>query len=316
MAENVNNNEAVKELDAKVKANLDKMNWDALKKATGITREQIEKQPDLAAELAYGQMTSGMVFGSTEDISGMYALRAVPAKEGELWRIKAYTKENEKIFNEQDPAKTGLFLYGNQIYSKEGIKDLFEKTAWKNSEDKRVYGNANLNAGREIAIKRTVDGKETKENYLIGIHKATQRVVGVPCKAVFNMLAGLDKDGNPRLTNDGKPFVTTVYGVELSKEQCQALSEGKHVLLQGCKSREGNTFNCFVQFDPVRRQVSISHPTAAKEMERMGINVLGVGLPAEAAAAAEEQARQTVIKPEVPAEAPANKEKKNQGHHI
>ncbi len=270
-----------------VKERLNKIDWDGLKKTTGITREQIEKMPTVANQLAFQGMTD-LVFGSTEFISGQFSLRAIPGKEGELWRVKAYTIEREKS------VKDDIFLYGRPITSEKAKEALFERTSWENSEGKKVYGRANANAGRPIAIEREVNGEKKKEYYLVGLHEPTNRIVGMPVEAVKNMFLGKDENGNSR--------EVSVYGVKLDEKQLTSLCNGEHVILNGCKNKAGEEFSTAVQFDPVRRQIVPSHPTFLKEALRAGVDIVGARKEAPAEAPAKK-----AVKTQKPAETPAEK---------
>lgn len=248
-------------LDPKVAERLDKMDWKALEASVGITREAIVKNPVIASQLAYQQMTD-LVFGSTQDIAGQFSLRAVPGKqEGDLWRIKAYTIENPKTIKDE------LYLYGGRIYSEEAKKALFEMTTWKGNDGQTIHGRANANAGRPVAIEQTNDaGQKEKKYYLVSIHQPTNRVVGIPVDAVRSMLQ--DKDGNSR--------GVSVYGAKLTNEQVEAICKGGAVKVDGCKTKAGEEFSAFVQFDAAKRQLVPVHPTWLKKAERAGVD-MGVG---------------------------------------
>lgn len=250
----------VKELDPKVIERLNKIDWDGLEKSVGITRKMVEAKPAIAAQLAYQQHTD-LIFGSNKNIAGMFSLRAVPGKgENDPWTVKAYTMENEKKPGDR------LFLYGNEITSQSAKDALLERTSWENSQGKKVFGYANANAGRPIAIMREGEnGEKTKEHYLVSLHQPTNRIVGIPVSAVKGML----------LNEDGTSRGTTVYGVKLSDDQVNKLCEGKAVVINGCKTAEGKEFNTAVQFDVARRQIVASHPTWLKEAQRAGVDVLG-----------------------------------------
>lgn len=252
--------ETDKTLDQKVIERLDKIDWDSLKKTTGITREQVEKFPAVASQLAYQQYTD-LLFGSTADISGQFSLRAIPGKTPEEpWRVKAYTIEAEKS------EKDDLFLYGSPIYSEAAKKALFEKTSWQNQNGEKVYGRANANAGRPVAIEREQEnGEKKKEYYLISLHEPTNRIVGMPVEAIKRMLQ------NPDGTSRGQ----SVYGTKLTDDQVEKIVNGNAVKLDG-KTKEGKEFTAFVQFDVARRQIVPCHPTWLKQAERAGVDI-GIG---------------------------------------
>ena len=238
-------------LDPKIVERLNGLDWDGLKANTGITREAVEKNPEIARQLAFGSMTN-LVAGHTEDVSGFYSLRAIPsAEEGKLGRIKAYTIEPEK-----KPGMT-LFLYGSPIYSQKALENLFEmttiKTTDKEGKEITVRIPANANAGVQVAVQNPETKEKTK--YLVSIHQPTNRVVGVPVEAVEKMLANAN-----------------VYGVALNDEQKKSLVEGKAVIVNGCSTKAGETFSACVQFDAAKRQLVNAHPTWLKEAQKAGID--------------------------------------------
>lgn len=238
-----------------VQERLSKINWDSLKEKYGISKDSIMQNAAIATQLAYGQYTD-LVPGSTEEITGMFSLRAYPQGEGEQWKVKVYTMEKEKS------ASDAIYIYGHQIQSELIKKALFERTSWNGNDGATKYGFANANAGRPLAIE--VDGK--KQEFLLSIHQPTNRVVAMPVEQV--KLYFMDKEGASR----GK----SMYGVSFSEEQAKALSEGKAVRLDGCKTKTGETFSCYVQFDAAQRQVVSCHPSWLKEAERTGTD-LGLG---------------------------------------
>lgn len=251
-------------LDPKIVERLNGLDWDGLKANTGITREAVERNPEIARQLAYGSMTN-LVAGHTEDVSGFYSLRAIPsAEEDKLGRIKAYTIEPEK-----KPGMT-LFLYGSPIYSEKALDNLFEmttiKTTDKEGKEITVRINANENAGVQVAVKNPETGEKTK--YLVSIHQPTNRIVGVPVEAVEKMLANAN-----------------VYGVALNDEQKKALVDGKAIIVNGCKTKDGNEFSACVQFNAAKRQLVNAHPTWLKEAQKAGIDT---GVSTRAAAKKEE----------------------------
>ena len=246
-------------LDEKTIERLNKIDWDGLKASTGITRQQVERFPSIAKQLAYGQYTD-LLYGNTPDISGQFSLRAIPGKGDEPWRVKAYTMEKPKS------VKDDLYYNGAKITSDTIKEALFAKTSWENSKGEKVYGRANANAGRAIAVIREgEDGKKNKEYHLISLHEPTNRIVGIPVEAVKAML----------LNEDGVSRGTEVYGTALTTEQALRIAEGKAVKIEG-KTKEGNEFKAFVQFDVAKRQIVTAHPTWLKEAERAGED-LGLG---------------------------------------
>lgn len=238
------------QLDAQIVERLNNLDWDALKSATGITRAQVEANPVVARQLAYGSMTD-LVYGHTDDISGAYSLRAMPGEEGKPGKIKAYTIEPEKKKGQT------LFLYGSPIYSEKAIANLFErtniKTLDKDGKEITVNIRANANAGIQVAVA----DPETKEKkyYLVSIHEPTNRIIGVPVEAVEKMLAN-----------------AKVYGVELSEEQKKSLVKGDAVLVSGCVNKEGETFSACVQFDAAKRTLVNANPAWLRQAQRAGVD--------------------------------------------
>jgi len=238
-----------------VQERLNKINWESLKEKYGISKDSVMQNAAIATQLAYGQYTD-LISGSTEEITGMFSLRAYPQGEGEQWKVKVYTMEKEKS------ASDAIFIYGHPIQSDLIKKALFERTSWTGNDGSTKYGLANANAGRPITIE--VDGR--KQDFLLSIHQPTNRVVAMPVEQV--KLFFMDKEGASR----GK----SMYGTSFSDEQIKALSEGKAVRLDGCKTKSGETFSCYVQFDAAARQVVSCHPAWLKEAQRTGTD-LGLG---------------------------------------
>lgn len=238
-----------------VQERLKNIDWDALKSKYGISKDTVMQTSGVASQLAYGQYTD-LVPGSTDEISGMFSLRAYPQGEGEKWKVKVYTMEKEKT------EKDAIFIYGHPIVSDFIKKALFEKTTWEGNDGQIKRGYANANAGRAITLE--IEGR--KQDFLLSVHLPTNRVVAMPVEQV--KLFFLNKEGSPR----GK----SMYGVEFSLDQIKHLCEGKAVRLDGCKTKNGETFNCYVQFDAAARQVVSCHPGWLKEAQKTGTD-LGLG---------------------------------------
>ena len=234
-----------------VQQRLDKINWDDLKNKYGILREAVEKNHNIASQLAYGQMTD-LIRGNTSELSGMFSLRAYPQEGQEFWAVKAYTMEKAKTQNDT------LFLYNQPITSQRIKEALLERTSWEDGEKNIRHGFANANAGRPIAIE--LDGK--KQEFLVSIHQPTNRVVGMPVEQVKNYL--FDKDGNSR----GRG----IYGVTFTDEQAKVLSDGGAVVING-QRKDGEKFTCCVQFDAAQRTIVPCHPQWLKEAEKAGMNM-------------------------------------------
>ena len=234
-----------------VQSRLNKINWDNLKEKYGISKETIMKNPVVASQLAYGQMTE-LVYGSTKELTGLFSLRAYPQGENQEWAVKLFTMEKAKTPNDQ------LYLYNQPITSQKVKEALTERTSWEDNNKNVRYGLANANGGRPIAIE--VDGR--KQEFLVSIHQPTNRVVGMPVEQVKAML--LDDKGHSR----GKG----IYGVTFTDEQAKALAEGKAVAISGMK-RDGERFTCCVQFDAAQRQVVTCHPTWFKEAQKAGLDM-------------------------------------------
>lgn len=231
------------------------INWEDVKSKYGISRDSLT--PFIATQLAYGQMTD-LIPGHTEDLSGMFSLKAYPVADEQYWKVKAYTMERPKSADET------ITLYNQPITSDTVKKALCERTDWEGNDGKRRYGLANANAGRPVSI--IIDGR--KQQFLVSIHQPTNRVVGIPVEQVKACF--VDKEGASR----GKGM----YGVTFSDDQIQSLCEGKAIRLDGCTSKDGQKFNCYVQFDAAQRQVVPCHPTWLKEAQKSGTD-LGLGKP-------------------------------------
>jgi predicted transcriptional regulator len=239
------------ELSKEVQKRLDKINWDHLKEKHGISKETIMKNPAVATQLAYGQMTD-LVYGSTKELTGLFSLRAYPQGEGQEWAVKLFTMEKAKTPNDT------LYLYNQPITSQKVKEALIERTSWEDNSGNPRKGLANANGGRHITIE--VDGR--RQEFLVSIHQPTNRVVGMPVEQVRAML--LDDKGHSR----GKG----IYGVTFTDEQAKALAEGKAIAISGMK-RDGERFTCCVQFDAAQRQVVTCHPTWFKEAQKAGLDM-------------------------------------------
>jgi len=238
-----------------IQERLKNIDWESLKSKYGISKDAIMQNGAIATQLAYGQYTD-LIPGATDEITGMFSLRAYPQGEGEAWKVKVYTMEKPK--SEED----ALFLYGHPITSESVKKGLFERTSWEGNDGSTKRGLANANGGRPITIE--VDGK--KQEFLVSIHQPTNRIVGMPVEQV--RLFFCDREGQSR----GKGM----YGVAFSDDQITALCEGKAVRLDGCKTKSGETFNCYVQFDAAQRSVVSCHPGWLKQAQSTGTD-LGLG---------------------------------------
>ena len=237
-------------LSTDVQSRLNNINWDNLKEKYGISKDTIMKNPAVASQLAYGQMTD-LVYGSTKELTGLFSLRAYPQGENQEWAVKLFTMEKAKTPNDQ------LYLYNQPITSQKVKEALTERTSWEDNNGNPRKGLANANGGRPIAIE--VDGR--KQEFLVSIHQPTNRIVGMPVEQVKAML--LDDKGHSR----GKG----IYGVTFTDEQAKALAEGKAVAISGMK-RDGERFTCCVQFDAAQRQVVTCHPTWFKEAQKAGLD--------------------------------------------
>ena len=238
-------------LSTDVQSRLNNINWDNLKEKYGISKDTIMKNPAVASQLAYGQMTD-LVYGSTKVLTGLFSLRAYPQGENQEWAVKLFTMEKAKTPNDQ------LYLYNQPITSQKVKEALTERTSWEDNNGNPRKGLANANGGRPIAIE--VDGR--KQEFLVSIHQPTNRIVGMPVEQVKAML--LDDKGHSR----GKG----IYGVTFTDEQAKALAEGKAVAISGMK-RDGERFTCCVQFDAAQRQVVTCHPTWFKEAQKAGLDM-------------------------------------------
>ena len=81
-----------------VQERLDKINWESLKAKYGISKESITRNPAIATQLAYGQMTD-LVPANTPEMNAMFSLRAYPTESGE-WTVKLSSMEKPKTAND------------------------------------------------------------------------------------------------------------------------------------------------------------------------------------------------------------------------
>ena len=234
-----------------VQQRLDKINWDNLKDKYGISREAVMSNPHIASQLAYGQMTD-LIHGNTKELSGQFSLRAYPTGKGETWEVKVFTMERAKT------AKDNIVVYNQPITSEKVKEALFERTSWVDHEGNKRTGLANANGGRPISL--MLDGK--KQECLVSIHQPTNRVVIMPVEQVRSYM--FDQNGDLR----GR----SLYGVQFTKDQANAIVEGKAVVITG-QRKDGTEFKCCAQFDAAQRQVVPCHPTWFKEAMRAGMDV-------------------------------------------
>ena len=234
-----------------VQQRLDKINWDNLKDKYEISRETVMSNPHIASQLAYGQMTD-LIHGNTKELSGQFSLRAYPTGKGETWEVKVFTMERAKT------AKDNIVVYNQPITSEKVKEALFERTSWVDHEGNKRTGLANANGGRPISL--MLDGK--KQECLVSIHQPTNRVVIMPVEQVRSYM--FDQNGDLR----GR----SLYGVQFTKDQANAIVEGKAVVITG-QRKDGTEFKCCAQFDAAQRQVVPCHPTWFKEAMRAGMDV-------------------------------------------
>ena len=237
-------------LSKDVQERLDKINWDSLKEKYGISKDSITKNPTVARQLAYGQMTD-LVQANTKEMNAQFSLRAFPTESGE-WAVKLCSMERPKTMGDT------LYLYNHPITSERVKEALLERTEWMDGDNNRRYGLANANGGRPIAIE--LDGQ--KKEFLVSIHQPTNRVVGMSVDQVRSQL--LDQDGHSR----GRG----IYGVKFTDEQAKALSEGAAIAISGTR-KDGQQFTCCVQFDAAQRNVVPCHPKWFKEAQKAGMNM-------------------------------------------
>lgn len=233
---------------------LDHINWESLQNKYGISKDYVYANPSIASQLAYGQPTD-LIPARTEEFSGMLSLRAYPVQDSPEWRVKVITMERQKSKNDT------LTLYNHPLSDRVKAA-LLERTDWTGNDGKTKYGLANANAGEPVKI--NIDGRE--QLFLVSIHQPTNTIMGMSVDQVRSHL--FDKDGNVRDRG--------MYGVQFTKEQANALAEGRAVRLDGCRNKEGQVFSCYVQFDAAQRQVVACHPAWLKEAQKTGTD-LGLG---------------------------------------
>ena len=248
---------ADEQLRDEVRQLLDNIDWNSVAEFENL-RATVERNPLIAEQLAYGEMTD-LVRASSKTITGQFSLRAIPNGEGKPWGIKMYNIEKRL-----DPAKEDIFYKGSKITSPDILRGLFERTSWIGADGKQKNGYANANAGKPVGYRDAETGKIKYD--IVSLHQPTNRLIGVPVEAVKNMF--VDKE-------TGEYRKRQIYGAEITPKQADALAEGKAVKIEG-QTREGETFTTFVQFDAARRRVVPCHPAWLKEAEKAGID-LGIG---------------------------------------
>ena len=240
-------------LSRDVQEKLDMINWEALKDKYGVSRDSFNNNPQLASQLAYGQMTD-LVFASKEDFSGLLSLRASLDTSGDKpeMKVKVFTMEKEK--SEKDT----LFIYRQPITSDAVKKALFEKGKWQGPDGREMSGYLNANGGRPITL--NIDGK--RQQFLVSLHHPTNRVVAMSLDSVRSYF--YDKDNNLR----GRGM----YGVPFTEEQVKGLIEGNAVVHSGIR-KDGESFSCCVQFDAAKREPTVSHPSWLKQAQKAGAEI-------------------------------------------
>ena len=240
-------------LSKDVQEKLDMINWEALKDKYGVSRDSFNNNPQLASQLAYGQMTD-LVFASKEDFSGLLSLRASLDTSGDKpeMKFKVFTMEKEK--SEKDT----LFIYRQPITSDAVKKALFEKGKWQGPDRREMSGYLNANGGRPITL--NIDGK--RQQFLVSLHHPTNRVVAMSLDSVRSYF--YDKDNNLR----GRGM----YGVPFTEEQVKGLIEGNAVVHSGIR-KDGESFSCCVQFDAAKREPTVSHPSWLKQAQKAGAEI-------------------------------------------
>ena len=240
-------------LSKDVQEKLDMINWEALKDKYGVSRDSFNNNPQLASQLAYGQMTD-LVFASKEDFSGLLSLRASLDTSGDKpeMKVKVFTMEKEK--SEKDT----LFIYRQPITSDAVKKALFEKGKWQGPDGREMSGYLNANGGRPITL--NIDGK--RQQFLVSLHHPTNRVVAMSLDSVRSYF--YDKDNNLR----GRGM----YGVPFTEEQVKGLIEGNAVVHSGIR-KDGESFSCCVQFDAAKREPTVSHPSWLKQAQKAGAEI-------------------------------------------
>lgn len=254
-----------------VKKLLDNIDWNSVSEFENL-RAAVERNPQIAEQLAYGEMTD-LVRATSKTITGQFSLRAIPNGDGQPWALRMYNIEKKP-----DPNKEDIYYKGSKITSPEIIRGLFERTSWIGADGKTKNGYANANAGKPVGYRDQETGKIKYD--IVSFHQPTNRLVGIPVDAVKNMF--VDKE-------TGEYRQRQIYGAEITPKQADALAEGKAVKIEG-QTREGETFTTFVQFDAARRRVVPCHPAWLKEAEKAGID-LGIGnqKPAQEKAPTKEQ---------------------------
>ena len=142
-----------------VKQLLDNIDWNSVSEFENL-RATVERNPQIAEQLAYGEMTD-LVRATSKTITGQFSLRAIPNGEGKPWALRMYNIEKKP-----DPAKEDIYYKGSKITSPDILRGLFERTSWIGADGKQKHGYANANAGKPVgyhAVKNMFVDKETGE---------------------------------------------------------------------------------------------------------------------------------------------------------
>ena len=107
-----------------VKQLLDNIDWNSVSEFENL-RATVERNPQIAEQLAYGEMTD-LVRATSKTITGQFSLRAIPNGEGKPWALRMYNIEKKP-----DPAKEDIYYKGSKITSPDILRGLFERTLRK-----------------------------------------------------------------------------------------------------------------------------------------------------------------------------------------
>lgn len=329
-----------------VQKRLDMIDWKALYEQCGVSRKTVENNPFIAKQLADGRMTdlvegSKPEFSGQFSLRAIYYGDKVDMKiftiEPEKRIEKAFEYKKDKDGNlvqdeNGEPVKVPQYKISglasdHYITSERIIKNLLEKSEWTNNKGEKISGYANANGGASVKVewtertalknedgtpklddkgKQMYEVKPKYDYYMVSYHQPTHRFIGMPTRAVKNIL--LNDDGTAK---KGK----TMYGKEFTAEQLNKLANGECVKMTGCRKKDSKeTFDCYVQFSATERQIVPCHPVwAMKEARAKGQTVQQVAAekPAQqqAAAPAKEQ-KKGAAQAQKPAQAP-KEEKKN-----
>lgn len=249
-----------------VQSRLDMVDWDALKRETGVDRKYILGNQRIGEQLANGQVTDfvpcNLTTAGGARVLGNVALQATFFKDE--YKIRSFTPSPEpeltvygdRLMSETARANlTKVFNRPVRQYDEEGnvVKDKDGKDVILGYEKVPEYANGGVpitlkhrNAdGEEVAVKHLVSLDAVRRDRSGKIYRGTNRLFTIPCENVERYL----EKAAPKM-----------YGHEFTKAQVHDLAEGKDVLIKDFRTKGGKVFEAVVQFDAVSRKVVAVEP--------------------------------------------------------